>query len=156
MNSKYIYHKLTAETYMTDGGQVADLGIETNRSPYSIIEVVSCLTSIQSDIPGLVVNANIIASNYYSSDSTGTTICALEQGLYNTATHFNYSLMQNEQPKIQMQNTRYINLKIMDLKGNLLAIDPATDFFVVVFKISYPDQGSIQADYRKQILTNSL
>jgi len=156
MNSRYVFFTSAppdTSLQLIGNSIVCDLGISPNRPPYEILELIEASVITDTDVNQIVVKADIQPSNYYSNDHTKVALGLLH--FRTTATIppddiYRFTLNDNEKPKYQVSNVRKILLTLSMLNGTEL---PFVDVlgFKLIFKISYPEQGSITRDYVKAI-----
>ena len=156
MNSRYVFFTSAppdASLQLVGEAIVCDMGVSPNRPPYEIIEVIEASVITDTEANQIVVKADIQPSNYYSNDHTKVALGLLQYRNEYTVgvdTFYRFTLTHNEKPKYQVSNLRKFLLTLSVLNGTEL---PYADVlgFKFIFKISYPEQGSITRDYVKAI-----
>ena len=152
MNSRYVFFTSAppdASLQLIGNAIVCDMGISPNRPPYELIELIEASVITDTEVNQLVVKADIQPSNYYSNDHTKVALGLIHFRSSHGVEH-RYSLNDNEKPKYQVSNLRKFLLTLTLLNGTELPY-AQVEGFKFIFKISYPEQGSITRDYVKAI-----
>ena len=121
------------------------LGTNNNRPQTQIIELISIALSSAEEKSFVQIRANLSASNYYGNDNYGQCIAILTKD-YSTDTEHNYIITGTEAPRFVITNTNQFSLTFYATLAPITTID-----FVLIFKITTPPQGALQAEYRAQI-----
>lgn len=163
MNSRYVFFTSAppdASLQLVGEAIVCDMGVSPNRPPYEIIELIEASVITDNVVNQIVVKADIQPSNYYSNDHTKVSLGLLQfRNEYIVAgvapapniTYYRYTLTHNEKPKYQVSNLRKFLLSLTIMNGTELPYANFVTGFKFIFKISYPEQGSITRDYVKAI-----
>ena len=162
MNSRYVFFTSAppdASLQLVGEAIVCDMGVSPNRPPYEIIEIIEASVITDTEVNQIVVKADIQPSNYYSNDHTKVSLGLLQYrneyivenppGTFTT--YYRYTLTHNEKPKYQVSNLRKFLLSLTIMNGTELPYANFITGFKFIFKISYPEQGSITRDYVKAI-----
>jgi hypothetical protein len=156
MNSRYVFFTSAppdASLQLVGNSIICDMGISPNRPPYEIIELIEASVITDAPVLQIVVKADIQPSNYYSNDHTKVALGFVQfRNEYTDGvdTFYRYTLNDFEKPRYQVSNLRKFLLSLTILNGTEL---PYANIhgFKFIFKISYPEQGSITRDYVKAI-----
>jgi len=144
MTSDYVFINSSACEVINEEYQIK-LGTNNNRPQTQIIELISIALSSAEEQPFIQVRTDFSASNYYGNDHYSPCLAILTKD-YSTATVHNYIINCTESPKFNITNTNQFAIAFY---GPDLIITP--NEFVLIFKITTPAQGALQAEYRAQI-----
>ena len=149
LNSRYVLIDYNSIIINNNGKYVADLGLNPNRPPYEIVSLIEGSIILDVEVNGIVLKSDLQPSNYYSSDNEGAAL-----GLFHFATNhgtdYRYELSSSAKARLQVSNTRYVELIPREIDGSLVVIDDIQSLSLL-FKIDYPAVGEIQKDYVKSI-----
>ena len=149
MNSRYAFMTKSANIRQVGDAYYFDPGLTDNRPPYEIVELIQSSIVLDTEKNQVVVKTDLQPSNYYSNDhmciATGILHFASTKG-----TDYRYEISDSEKPKYIVSNLRPFRIFLFDLDGVAIADADVKEFYFM-FKITYPEQGSITRDYVKSI-----
>jgi len=129
---------------------VVPLKLGTARGPHALFEVVSATYSDEDYANGVIVKADLSASNYYGVDNSGTCIAVLGLDVSDLATPVYYYKLSGSAPKLLGSSSlQRMTLRITNLSG--VPLDFATAAYAMVIKVSYPVKGETGQLFSSQV-----
>jgi len=129
---------------------VVPLKLGTARAPHALFEVVSATFVDTDQHTGVIVKADLAASNYYGTDNSGTCIAILDLATPDfTNTIFYYKLSGSAPKLLGSSSLQRLTLSLTDLGGDPIVL--ATAGFALVVKVSYPVKGETGQLFSSQV-----
>jgi hypothetical protein len=129
---------------------IANLDNPGGRTPYCLVEVISCIASNTTEYEGIIVTTTNLASNFFSSRNRGTVLCINGKVLSQGGTNHHYNLIGAGTKAVLYGSLRQVVLTFTRSNGDDILIDDL-DTLAILIKCSYPRQDEITNTFSKQI-----
>ena len=156
MNSRYAFQSSASSTFrIMDNAIYFEPGQTSNRPPYEIVELIDACVITATERNQIIVKTDLQPSNYYSNDNLNTMAGILHYASSyvqppGTDDVYRYECSDSEKPKYIVSNLQPFRVFLTGLDGSPVTPGEVVSY-MFLFKISYPDQGSITRDYVKAI-----
>jgi hypothetical protein len=139
---------------INNNSYLVELGEEINRIPNKTLEIISVCLECTLDQSFIAVRGDLFASNVSSNDGYLPCLSILQNN-GSIGTNFNYVPCGFEQSKFVLSNTNRFSIGFFTPSpSGILSSDIIA--FSIIFKITYPEQGSINKNYTNEIYRSGL
>ena len=122
----------------------------TARAPQALFEVISATFMDSDQYNGVIVKADLAASNYYGADNSGTCIAVLGLNALDLVDSNFYYTLSGSAPKLMGSSSlQRLTLNLTDLDG--IPIVLANAGFSLLLKVSYPVKGQTSQLFSSQV-----
>ena len=150
MTTQYVFIKSSACSISNNMYKI-DLGIENNRPPTQIIEVISIVFESITYHPYISVRSDFQAANGFTNDGYPNCLTILQYNQEQSAGHNLYNIVSlSDQPKYTLSYSKSFNMFFENDSGDTITSANILSF-VMLIKIISPIQEQITKDYRKEI-----
>jgi hypothetical protein len=145
---RYVYLDKFTATVTSPNTFSVNLNNPGGRTPYTLIEIVSCILSNSTDVDGIVVFMDTPTPNFTSSGNTGTVLALLNVTYSQGASNIHYELQGSGTKAVLYGSVNNIKLNLRSITGADVLVDSIESFGILI-KCSYPKVDEIT--YRSQV-----
>jgi len=156
MNARYAFQSSASPNFrVVDNAIYFEPGQTDNRPPYEIVELIDACVITATERNQVILKTDLQPSNYFSNDNLNISMGILHYASSyiqppGTNDVFRYELSDSEKPKYIVSNLQPFKVFLTGLDGSPVTPGEVVGY-MFMFKISYPEQGSITKNYVTQI-----